>query len=291
MPLGYEYLGEHAVKNIAEPISVYKLLMDSEAAGSIIYRYRRDDPRHRPRAIMYVMVGLAIAVTAVLIWNFFSRPVPGLEVTSVDRMVSPLSGKPSIAVLPFDNLSGDPDQEYFSDGLTEDLITDLSKVSGLLVIARNSVFTYKGKAVKIQNVGKELGVRYVLEGSVRKAGDRVRITAQLVDATTQGHLWAERYDRDLKDIFALQDEVTRKIVRALAVKLTGNEHKRLARIYTDNLEAYDYFLRGKDHLHRLNQESTAQAREMFRKAIALDPEYALAYSLLGRTHMLEWSFG
>ncbi len=291
LPLGYEYLGEQSVKNISKPVRVYKVLMEPEAVGKVI-RKKRVEPKRWQRIILAVVIVHLMVAGGVVLWKSSQRKVfPPEEAASVKKITFPLPNKPSIAVLPFDNLSGDPDQEYFSDGLTEDLITDLSKVSGLLVIARNSVFTYKGKAVKIQKVGKELGVRYVLEGSVRKAGDRVRITAQLVDATTQGHLWAERYDRDLKDIFALQDEVTRKIVRALAVKLTGNEHKHLARKYTDNLEAYDYFLRGKDHFHRLNQESTAQAREMFRKAIALDPEYALAYSLLGKTHMLEWSFG
>jgi adenylate cyclase len=199
--------------------------------------------------------------------------------------------KPSIAVLPFVNMSGDPEQEYFSDGITEDLITDLSKISGLFVIARNSTFTYKGKPVKVDQVGRELAVRYVLEGSVRKAGDRVRITAQLVDAGTGGHLWAERYDRDLEDIFALQDEVAQKIVSALAVKLTDDEQERLERGYTDNLEAYDYFLRGLEYFNRLTKQGTDQARRLFERAIDLDPEFAAAYGHMSLTHWLEWSFG
>jgi TolB-like protein len=188
-------------------------------------------------------------------------------------MALPLPDKPSIAVLPFENLSGDPEQEYFSDGITEDLITDLSKISGLFVIARNSVFIYKEKAVKIAEVGRELGVRYVLEGSVRKANGRVRITAQLVDTTTEGHLWAERYDQDLKNIFALQDEVTQKIVAALAVKLTEDEQKRLDRKYTDNIESYDYYLRGLEYFNRFTKEANVQARQMHQKAIDLDPKY------------------
>ncbi|NIQ39605.1 MAG: tetratricopeptide repeat protein, partial [Proteobacteria bacterium] len=199
--------------------------------------------------------------------------------------------KPSIAVLPFVNMSGDPEQEYFSDGMTEDLITDLSKISGLFVIARNSVFTYKRKAVKVDQVGRDLGVRYVLEGSVRKAGGRVRISAQLIDTTTGGHLWAERYDRELQDIFALQDEVTQKIVTTLAVKLTQGEEDRLTRRDTDNLEAYDHILRGLDHYYRFSKDSILQAREMFEKAVDLDPDYALAHSRLGWTHLREWSFG
>ena len=199
--------------------------------------------------------------------------------------------RPSIAVLPFTNMSGDPDQEYFSDGITEDLITDLSKISGLFVIARNSVFTYKGKAVRVEEVGRELNVRYVLEGSVRKANNRVRITAQLVDAHTSGHIWAERYDRELKDIFALQDEVTHEIVSVLAVKLTDEERKRLVNKGTANLEAYDYALRGLEYVYRFTKQANTVARNMFQKAIDLDPQYAIAYSQLGNTHMMEWSFG
>jgi adenylate cyclase len=202
-----------------------------------------------------------------------------------------LPEKPSIAVLPFINMSGDPEQEYFSDGITEDLITDLSKISCLFVIARNSVFTYKGRAVKIDHVGRELGVRYVLEGSVRRAGARVRITAQLVDAGTGGHLWAERYDRNVGDIFALQDEVTQKIVTALAVKLTRDEQERLERRYTNNLEAYDCLLQGLGYFYLFTKDGNDRARSMFDKAIDLDPEFALAYGRLGLTHWLEWSFG
>jgi len=237
-----------------------------------------------------VVAMLNLAIIAALIWNYHFRPSP-MEVASVERMAYPLPDKPSIAVLPFDNLSGDPKQEYFTDGITEDIMTDLSKISGLFVIARNSVFIYKGRTVKIADVGRELGVRYVLEGSVRKSNARVRITAQLVDATTEGHLWAERYDRDLTDIFALQDEVTQRIVAALAVKLTKDEQKRLVRKGTGNLEAYDYILRGKDYLYRFNEESIDLARQMFKKAITLDPEYALAHSVLGKTHLMEWTFG
>jgi adenylate cyclase len=199
--------------------------------------------------------------------------------------------QPSIAVLPFVNISGDPGQEYFSDGITEDLITDLSKISGLFVIARNSVFTYKGKSVKVQEVSNDLGVKYVLEGSVRKVANRVRITAQLVDATTGGHLWAERYDRDLKDIFAVQDEVTKNIVSAMAVKLTRDEADQLTRRYTKNVEAYEYALRGLEYHCMYTKKSNAYAQEMLLKAIELDPEYSLAYSRLALTYLHEWTQG
>ena len=202
-----------------------------------------------------------------------------------------LPDKPSIAVLPFVNMSRDPDQEYFADGITEDLITDLSRISGLFVIARTSVFTFKNQPVKVGDVGRELGVRYVLEGSVRKAGERVRITAQLVEASMGHHLWAERYDRSLADIFAVQDDVTAKIVAALEVTLTERERTHGQRVPTDNLEAYDYFLRGLSYFGRGTSEGNGRAREMFERAIALDPEFAIAHSSIARTHLADWSIG
>jgi adenylate cyclase len=185
-----------------------------------------------------------------------------------------LPEKPSIAVLPFQNMSGDQEQEYFADGMTEDLITDLSKVSGLFVIARNSSFVYKGRPVKVQEIGRDLGVRFVLEGSIRKAGNRVRITAQLIDAGSGGHLWAERFDRDLTDIFSTQDEVVEKIVGALAVTLTRGEEQRLRRRGTGNVEAYEYWLRARELGLRGTRESVAQARAMHRRAIELDGNFA-----------------
>ncbi len=204
-----------------------------------------------------------------------------------------LPDKPSIAVLPFTNMSGDPEQEYFSDGITEDLITDLSKISGLFVIARNSVFTYKGEPVKVEKVGQELGVRYVLEGSVRKSNNQVRITAQLVDANTGGHLWAERYDRKLEDIFALQDEVTQKIVSVLSVKLTEDEQmcRSCKCKETCNMEAYDYYLKGLEHFSRITHESNIEARQMFEKSLEMDPQYAPAISQLGETYLYDWTYG
>jgi len=202
----------------------------------------------------------------------------------------PLPDKPSLVVLPFTNISGDPTQDYFSDGITEDLTTALAKVSSLFVIARNSAFVYKGKPVDVKAVSRELGVRYVLEGSVQRADNRVRITAQLVDGPSAAHVWAESYDRDLKDIFAVQDEVRQEIVLALRVKLTAEEQERFRRAPTDNLEAYDYFLRGSEYYLHYGKETNTQARQMFEKAIELDPEYAGAYMGLGSTYFVEgWS--
>jgi len=199
----------------------------------------------------------------------------------------------SIAVLPFVNMSGDAEQEYFADGISEDIITALSKLSQLFVIARNSSFTFKGRSVNVQEVGRNLNVRYVLEGSVRKSGNKVRITAQLIDATTGGHQWAERFDRDLSDIFAVQDDVTQQIVGALEVKLTAGDQQRLAAEQTQNLEAYDCFLRGREHMWRLTREQNIEGQQLLRRAIDLDPNFAPAHAFLAVAQALayvnQWS--
>jgi adenylate cyclase len=210
-----------------------------------------------------------------------------MEAASVEKMAFPLPDKPSIAVLPFSNLSGDPEQEYFSDGLTEEIISALGSVPKLFVIARNSTFTYKGKPVKVQQVAEELGVRYVLEGSVRKGGDKIRITAQLIDALTGRHLWAKRYDRNLSDIFAVQDELTKEIITAMQVKLTEGEEVKAAAKGTNNLEAYLKYLQASELINRINPQSNALAKQLAKEAIALDPEYAWAYYALARAYTLD----
>src|SRR6476469_1463945 len=197
---------------------------------------------------------------------------------SPDRTSTPAEEKPSIAVLPFNNMSGDPEQEYFSDGITEDIITDLSKVSGLFVVARNTAFTYKGKHVDVQEVAKRLGVNFILEGSVRKAGARVRVTGQLINGKDSGHVWADRYDRDLTDIFAIQDEITHAIEEPLKVKLLPQEKKSIGQTPTGNVEAYTYYLRGRQFFHRHSKSYYQLARRMFAKAVELDPAYARAYA-------------
>jgi adenylate cyclase len=207
------------------------------------------------------------------------------------RTALALPDKPSIAVLPFQNMSGDPEQEYFSDGMTEDLITDLSKLSGLFVIARNSSFAYKGRSVKVQEIGRDLGVRYVLEGSTRKAGNRVRITAQLIDAGSGGHLWAERFDRDLTDIFSTQDEVVEKIVGTLAVKLTQREERRLRGHGTGDVAAYESWLRARELLSRGTKESLAQARLMYRRAIEIDQNFPAPHAGLALATISEYASG
>ncbi len=214
-------------------------------------------------------------------------PPAELQVPGIDPPAMVLD-RPSIAVLAFENMSGDREQDYFCDGVVEDIITDLSKIAGLFVIARNSAFAYKGKRRDVRDVCRELGVRYVLEGSVRRVAAQVRITAQLIDGTTGGHLWAQRYDRKLHDIFAVQDEVTRDIVSALALKLTPEECERVYRRDTENLEAYEHFLRGREQAFRDTQEANVQARVMLEKAIELDPQFSLAFSHLSRNHVIAY---
>ena len=206
-------------------------------------------------------------------------------------MALPLPDKPSIAVLPFENMTGDPKQEYFADGFTEQIITSLSKIPALFVISRNSTFTYKGKPVKVQQVSEELGVRYVLEGSVQKSSSRIRINVQLIDAISGQHVWAESYDRDLKDIFGLQDEVILKITSALSVNLTAGEQARAWAEGTKNLEAYLKLMQSREYIRKGNRETVAQARRLAEEAIALDPKYADAYALLGWTHAMEVFIG
>jgi TolB-like protein/class 3 adenylate cyclase len=288
--LEYEYLGEQEVKNIPKPVRVYRVLSYPGAAAHRVVRAKIALERKWRKTAFPIAAVLVIVVGALAIWYFHLRPSP-MEVASVEKMAFPLPDKPSIAVLPFTNISEDPKQDYFADGMTEDLITDLSKISGLFVIARNSVFNYKGKPVKPRQVSRELGVRYVLEGSVRKADDRVRINAQLIDATTGGHLWAERYDGKLVDIFALQDKVTQKIVAALAVKLTAGEQELVARKDTGTIEAYDAFLQGWQHYRRITRDDLAKAVTYLKKAIELDPNYGRAHAALAGAYWLSYRRG
>jgi adenylate cyclase len=273
LDVGFNFTGEQKVKNIETPVPVYQVLLQADAAGKVIGDGRPKRPLWQPTATAVVVVVAAIAVTAVW-WQPWE---PAVEPASLERMAFPLPDKPSIAVLPFNNMSEDASQEYFADGMTEDLITDLSKISDLFVIARNSVFTYKGKPVEVRQVAEELGVRYVLEGSVRRAGDQLRINAQLIDATTGGHLWADRYDGSLDDVFGLQDKVTREVVAALAVKLAPATQ---ARPETDSAEAYDAFLRGWAYYRRGSPEGYGKAIPHFEKAIELDANYSRAYAAL-----------
>ena len=285
LPYGYDFIGDQTVKNIAKPVGAYRVLMDPRV--TVKGKPEEDKPAPiRRTSILVGMVAILVLAVAVGIWKFYMRR-PSVEPASVEKMAYQLPDKPSIAVLPFDNLSGDPDQEYFSDGLTEEIIAALSSVPKLFVIARNSTFTYKGKPVKVQQVSEELGVRYVLEGSVRKAGNKVRITAQLIDALNGHHLWAQRYDRNLSDIFSVQDEITKNIITAMQVKLTEGEEVKAASKGTNNLEAYLKYLQANELINKINPESNALAKKLAEEAIALDPEYAWTYYVLGRSHMVD----
>jgi len=281
LPFGYEYLGEHSVKNISELVRVYRVQMGPKATSKATGE--RSKTRNWSRTTIVAGVILIVVAGALGIWNFYFRE-PRIDFASKEKMVFPLPDKPSIAVLPFVNISGDPEQAYFSDGMTEDLITDLSKVAGLFVIARNSTFVYKDKAKDIREVAKTLGVRYVLEGSVRRSNDEVRVNAQLIDAATGGNVWADRYDGDLKNIFALQDKVTLNVVTALALELTKDDKERVVRRGTGNAQAYDVFLKGWQHYLRQTPEDFQAAIAHFKKATELDPEYGRAYAALAATY-------
>jgi TolB-like protein/Tfp pilus assembly protein PilF len=288
LSLGYEYLGEQTVKNIEKPVRVYRVLMEPKAVGKVIGEKRKE----KRRMILAAVIVLLIGVGGLAGWYLYIEQTKQVEPASTEKMAYPLPDKPSIAVLPFDNLSEDPKQEYFSDGLTEEIITALSKVDNMFVIARNSTFTYKGKPVKVKQVAEDLGVHYVLEGSVRKDENRLRITAQLIDALKGHHLWAERYDRDLKDIFVIQDDITKKIITALNVKLRGKLHYSVYAKGTDSLEAYLKILQSVTFSHHSDiKESNVLRRQMAEEAIALDPNYAWAYEALGWNHLNDIYYG
>ena len=284
LAFSYDYVGEQAVKNIKEPVRVYRVRMEPEVASAKVGQEKKPVGKRLSKAALAIIAVVVIA-GAVILYQFVLRPSPSkIEVASKEKMAFPLPDVPSIAVLPFVNMSEDPKQEFLCDGMTEAIITALSKVPRLFVIARNSTFTYKGKPVKVKQVSEELGVRYVLEGSVQRSGDRVRITAQLIDALTGNHLWAESYDRDLKDIFALQDEITIKILTAMRVKLTEGEQALRSEKYYRGKQGLDCYLKlmeASGYLERLNIEDNNLARRMAEEAIAMCPENPMGYISLG----------
>ena len=276
LALGYENMGPQHVKNIVGPVLAYRV---QEEPGAAVPPGRLHEPRGPTlwrRGALVTVALFALLGGVVSVWQLVARMLPS----------SP--SKPSIAVLPFVNMSGDSAQEYLSDGMTEDLITELSRLDGLLIIARNSAFTYKGTAVKPEQVIRELGVRYMLEGRVRTANNRIRITAQLVDGTTGYHVWAQSYDRDLDDIFAVQGEIARMITRSLAVRLTAAEERHMGSPPTRSQEAWKNVLEGTKLYRRFTKTDNAQARALFEKAIALDRDFARAYAMLAATHRQDW---
>jgi len=280
LDLEYENLGDHNVKNIDKAVRVYRVLSYPGAAAHRVVRAKKAGFK-KYRNMLLAAVTALVVVGAVALWHLYFRT--SVEVASKQK--DSLPDKPSIVVLPFDNLSDDPEQEYFADGMTDELITDLSKISGLLVISRNSSSTYKEKTVNVRQVANELNVKYVLEGSIQRADDRVRIRAQLIDGTTDHHMWAESYDGVMENIFDLQDEITKKIAAVLAVKLTSGELNRFANKETTNIEAYDAFVKGWEHLHRETPDDSIQAISFFKEAIKLDPMYSRAHAALAWTYL------
>jgi adenylate cyclase len=276
LKLGYEYLGEHEVKNIREPVKAYRVLMAPEFEGKFI-GFEKKTSKTKWMAAAAVVAFIVIGLIIYQVYQ--SKQVLPVKEARAEG--------PSIAVLPFDNMSNDPEQEYFSNGIAENLITDLSKVPNFIVIARNTSFAYRGKSLTIEQIAKELDVSYVLEGSVQKAGDKLRINAQLINASTGHHLWADRYDGNISDIFSLQDKITQKIASSLAVILTDDVQDRLTQQGTNNIEAYEAFLKGSDlaNFLRMDSERMAKAIPWFEKAIELDPDYSNAYAGLAEAYM------
>jgi TolB-like protein/class 3 adenylate cyclase len=286
--VGYQYLGKQTVKNIPDPVRAYNVLMEPEAAGKVI---GEKEPKQRIWGWKAVAaVAVLVLVAGGLVWNFYFRH-PLIEPASKEKMAFPLPDKPSIAVLPFVNMSGSQDQEFFCDGVTDQIITSLSKIPQLFVIASNSTFVYKGKPVKVQQVAEDLGVRYVLEGSIQKAGERIRIRAQLIDAIDGRHMWAESYDRGVEDVFAIQDEIAGNIITSLQVQLTGGEYARAMGKGTKNLEALEMFWQAHHHLLRFTKEDNLLCRRYSEKAIEIDPKYPSAWAELGFSHNHDSLYG
>jgi adenylate cyclase len=290
LPLGYQFLGEQTVKNIARPVGAYKVLMEPRVLMEVEAR-KEEPPRHKASGargrpwLLGALVAVAVLVGAAAAWQFALAP-KRVEKADPGKMAYPLPDRPSIAVLAFTNMSGDPKDDLFGDGLAEGMINGLSKSEHLFVIARNSSFTYKGKPVKVKQVAEEMGVRYVIEGSVQREGERVRITVQLIDALTGHHLFSERYDRDLKNILSLQDEITMKVMAAVQVKLTMGESARIFAKGTKNLDAYLKVLEGSELKATIqNKGRVERSMQLCEEAIALDPEFAIAYSMLSTAHV------
>jgi TolB-like protein/class 3 adenylate cyclase/Tfp pilus assembly protein PilF len=289
--LGFQYedLGEQTLKNIAKPIRVYRLLSHPGAAA---HRVQEAKKSLRKKWVKIALAaGAVLIIAAGLLWRFVILPARAPQVASVERMAHPLPDRPSIAVLPFENLSKEKSQDYIADGMTEDIISALARFKQLFVIARNSTQTYKGKAVKIHQVAEELGVRYVLEGSMEISKDRIRVTAQLIDAIAGTHLWVERFDRPLTDVFEVRDELTRKIVASLVSKLEQAEMAKASLHHPTNLDAYGLFWQGLEIQNRFTPSDNAKGRELYEKTIALDPKYTRAYVELAWTYFQDWMNG
>ena len=289
--VGYADLGEQQVKNIERPVRVYRVLLEPEAAGQIIAEKRQGRPRWHFGAVAAALAVAVIVGGGAWWWQPWA---PDVEPARAERMAFPLPDKPSIVVLPFVNLSGDSAQDYFVDGLTETIISQLSKTPQLFVIARNSAFTYKNKPVKVQQVSEELGVRYVLEGSFQRTENQIRVHAQLIDATTGDHVWSGRYDREAANIFAVQDDIALNIAATIDPnqgQIAVAERTRVQSKGTENLQAWDHVQRGLYYWWHYKKDTNLLSREEAFKAIELDPEFARPYAFVGWTYLSEVWFG
>ncbi len=287
LDVGYAFIGEQKVKNIETPIPVYRVLLAPDAAGQVIGERRPSQQRGRFGAVAAIVV-FVIAASGLAWWQPW---VTRVEPASIENFAFPLPDRPSIAVLPFVNLTGDASQDYLGDGIADNITTALSRLPDIFVIARTSTLPYKGKPVKVQQVAEELGVRHVLEGSVQTAGEQVRVTAQLIDALSGRQIWAERYERELKDTFVLQDDITLNVLISLELKLTEGGRARIFSSTTNNLDAYQLARRGFPLFLRFTEADNAEARRLFQKAVELDPNYAFGWHSLGLTHQMAASFG
>ena len=290
MPFDLESLGEQVLKGFDHTVSVYQVQLRNGESIPAQGESRNQDFPPANRKLMVTIVAIALVIAGSATYWSKSR-VPQVEEVSAERKILTLPEKPSIAVLPFTNMSDDEQQEYFADGMTEDLITDISKISGLDVIARHSTFSYKGQNPDVRKVGQELGASHVIEGSVRKAGNTVRITIQLINASDGKHMWAERYDRELRDVFTIQDEVLAEIITTLSLKLTADEKRRVIKRGTENLAAYDLYMRGRQQESFFTKESYVEAQNYYEQAVALDPNFAEAWAHLAQIHTLNGQFG
>ncbi len=294
LELGYEYIGKQTVKNVAKPVRVYRVLPEGETA-SLVSSWKRIGLNYWNRINPAIKIIIVLIALANGVWQLYPHFInPSMEVASKKKMAFPLPDDPSIAVLPFVNMSEDPKQEFLSDGITEGIITALSKVRHLFVISRQSTFSYKGKPVKVKQVSEELGVRYVLEGSVQRSANRIRINAQLIDALTGQQIWAERYDRDLTDLFALQDEITIKTLTAVQVKLTEGEQASTYEKYSKGKQGLDCYLKimeAKNYYWGHNIRDTKVLRQLSEEAIAMCPETPMAYVMMGLVNQMETWLG
>jgi adenylate cyclase len=287
--LGYEYLGEQPVKNIPKPVGAYRVLMKPDAVGKVIGE-KRFLGRISRRTAMAAIIVLVMVAGGLITWNIYLYQSKRIEPASVEKMAFPLPESPSILVLPLKTINSEQNHGYLADGITENIIINLSKIPSIFVIAPRSSFAYKDKSITFKQVAEELGIRYILDGGIQRSENHIRVNAQLIDALTGVTKWAERYDRELKEVFELQDDITQKVVTALEVTLAEGEQARYRRGQTKNSKAYEYYIKGLEHYRRFTPHDNNEALRLFEKAVALDSEYYHAMADIGWAELNNWRF-